>query len=420
MKIALIISKFPILNETFVLDHITGLLDRGHDVHIYATAPKESHPKVHGEVARYRLLDRTVYRETRKFQMPHNPVVRVVKGATLLVRGLGASPRATLNSINVFRLGRAAASLRALYEVAPFTKCRDYDIVHCHFPENGRLAVSLRDVGALRGKIITEFHSYHAPSFRNGRPSHKYASLFEKGDLFLSHSEHEKRWFDEADWGRGKRIVHRHSVRVGLFDASPPRPDGGPIRVLSVGRFVEKKGFAYGVMGVARVLRRFPHLQYDIVGDGPLRPSLERLIGELGATNNIRLLGWQDRDELLRLLGGAQIFLAPCVTAEDGDRETGPVVVLEAMAAGLPVISTWHNAIPEIVQDGESGFLVAERDVEGIADRLTRLLERPETGYGMGQRGRKHVEEHHDLDKQLDRLIEIYRLVAQERFPCPA
>ena len=422
MRIAIIILEFPALNETFILDHITGLLDRGHDVHIFATAPK-GEAKVHGEIERYHLLGRTVYRDSKKFIIPNNRLIRVLKAIPLLAHSLLANPRSTFNSLNIFRFGRAAASLAMLYEMGPFLiKSGRYDIVHGHFPGNGELAVRMRDIGAITGKIVTHFHSYHMHLIESGKKAHLFPDLFKKGDLFLTNGEHSKRFFDQVGWGGGKMIIHRLGVSVGLFNASKPRLSAGEqVRLLSVGRLVEKKGFEYSIQGVAKVLKSFPNVQYEIAGDGPLRSSLEKLVAELGVANNIKLLGFQTREEVLRLLRAANIFLAPCVTSDGrsgtcwvGDVETGPVVVLEAMASGMPIISTRHTGIPEMVHDGESGFLLEERDVDGIADRLTHLLKHPEIWQGMGQKGRNHVEEYHNLDKQTDRLVEIYRQLLEE------
>jgi colanic acid/amylovoran biosynthesis glycosyltransferase len=412
MKIAIIISEFPSLNETFVLDHITSLIDRGHDVHIYATAPR-GEPKIHEDVRRYNLLSRTVYRDSSKFSIPRARLVRALKGTPLFARGLLGNPRGAVNSLNVFRLGRAAASLTTLYEAAPFlTKSGKYDIIHCHFPNNGELAVSLRDLGIIQGKIVTSFHGYQIPHFATGAIWQLYGNLAKRGDLFLTCSEHMKRWFEGQGWGRRKTMVHRYAVRVGLFSASAPSPpDNTEVRLLSIGRLVEKKGFHFAIRGVAEVLQRFPHIQYEIAGDGNEKPSLERLIAELGAARNIRLLGWKDREEILRLYQQAHIFLAPSVVSQDGDQEGVPLVLHEAMACGLPVISTRHTGIPELVRDGESGFLVAEKDADAIAARLMDLLDHPRTWPEMGQRGRKHIEHHNSLEKQTDRLIEIYRLL---------
>ena len=158
-------------------------------------------------------------------------------------------------------MGRAAASLTALYRVGSFyyQVGGDYDIVHCHFPENGELAVTMRDIGAIRGKVITSFHGYNIAYFANGKMWQLYGNLAKKGDLFLLCSEHMKKWFDDQGWNARKTIVHRNAVRLGLFSTSKRWPDKGePLRLLSVGRFVEKKGFKYAVMGVAKILAAIP------------------------------------------------------------------------------------------------------------------------------------------------------------------
>src|SRR5580765_6357643 len=208
MRIAIVVWEFPALNETFVLDQITGFIDRGHDVHIYATAPK-GEPKLHGEIAKYDLVARTTYRDARCFSIPEDRFGRAVNALSLLKRDVAVNPLGTLKALNVFVLGRKAASLASLYEASPFLHSEaKYDVVHCHGPDNGELAVCMRDIGAIRGKVVTQFHSYHLPYFRNGRADHRYPNLFSKGDLFLTSGEHSKRFFDRVGWGGERMIIH--------------------------------------------------------------------------------------------------------------------------------------------------------------------------------------------------------------------
>jgi colanic acid/amylovoran biosynthesis glycosyltransferase len=123
----------------------------------------------------------------------------------------------------------------------------------------------------------------------------------------------------------------------------------------------------------------------------------------------VRLPGWKSRPEVVSAIHQADILLAPSLTAPSGDQEGTPVAILEAMAAGLPVVSTVHAGIPEVVENGVSGFLVAERDVLGLAAALQRLACNPELRGSMGQQGRSTILDRHDIAKLNDRLIEIYR-----------
>jgi colanic acid/amylovoran biosynthesis glycosyltransferase len=210
------------------------------------------------------------------------------------------------------------------------------------------------------------------------------------------------------------------AVPLQLFPSSKlTGNDNLQIRLLSVGRLVEKKGFEYAIMAAARVIQQFPHIQYEIAGDGPLKSSLKRIIAELGIAKNVRLVGWRDREEILHLLRTAHIFIAPSVTTEDGDQEGIPMVLHEAMASRLPVVSTRHTGIPELVYDGETGFLVPERDPEAIADKVSYLLKNPDRRHKMGERGRAQIEQYHDFDRQTDRLIEIYRSLLEGRSLSP-
>jgi colanic acid/amylovoran biosynthesis glycosyltransferase len=172
---------------------------------------------------------------------------------------------------------------------------------------------------------------------------------------------------------------------------------------------VEKKGIQYSVKAIARVVKKFPYIEYGIVGDGPLRGEIEDLINELELKRHVRMYGWMKQEEVIELLKQSHIFLAPSVTSKEGDQEGIPVALMEAMAQGLPVLSTDHSGIPELVQDGTSGFLVPERDVEALANKLEYLVEHPEIWPERGKAGRDYVKKHYDIHRLNDRLVEIFQ-----------
>jgi colanic acid/amylovoran biosynthesis glycosyltransferase len=147
----------------------------------------------------------------------------------------------------------------------------------------------------------------------------------------------------------------------------------------------------------------------DIVGDGPLRPEIEAEIGRLGLGDRVSLKGILPHASSLEILSRSAVLLHPSVTAADGDTEGGaPVAIIEAMAAGVPVVSTHHADIPEVATDGECGILANERDVAGLAEGLAALLGAPELRERMGRAGRARAEANHSLERQTQRLEEIY------------
>jgi len=127
--------------------------------------------------------------------------------------------------------------------------------------------------------------------------------------------------------------------------------------------------------------------------------------------DRIHLCGRKQQQELIELLDQAHLFVAPSVTATDGNQDAPVNVLKEAMAMGLPVVSTLHGGIPELVEDGISGFLVPERDVAALRDRLEYLVTHPECWPEMGLAGRTFVETHFDIERLNDRLVDLYQQV---------
>lgn len=407
MKIAFVVGAFPTLSETFVLNQITGLIDRGHEVDVFANTSGES-GKEHACVDQYRLLDRTFYRPS----MPTGVPGRLLVGAWLILRHVFRHPIAVLRALNVLRYGRRALTLELLFGVIPWFRSKRYDIVHCHFGPNGTRSAIFREIGVLHGKLITVLHGFDVSKYVQAHGPHVYERLFRQGDLFLPISDRWRRRLIELGCDEQKICVHRMGVncRDVTFTQRLPK-SAGTIRLVSVARLVEKKGIEYAIRAVMLLGRSSQGIQYDIVGDGPLRSSLEQLVRSEETNATIRFHGWKNQEEVAVFLDEADVLLAPSVTSGDGDQEGIPVVMMEAMALGLPIVSTIHSGIPELVEDGASGFLVPERDVDALADKLTYLLEHPEVWPKMGRAGREFVEQHYDIEKLNDRLVELYRRI---------
>ena len=344
--------------------------------------------------------------------MPRNKLLRLVKALGLFTKNLFKNPLPLLKSLNVLRLGRDAASLNAFYRTLIFLNegSHECDIVHCHFGPNGDLGALLKSVGAVRGKVVTTFHGYDLSNYLRAKGSNAYDSLFRTGDLFLPISERWKEELVELGCNENKIVVHRMGVDLGSFAFSPRQlRDDGRIQLLTVARLVEKKGVRYGIQAVAKLLDQYQRIEYRIVGDGPLKDDIGRLIDELGIGDRVKLLGWKRQAETIELMKEAHIFLAPSVTGGDGGQEGIPVALMEALAQGLPVVSTQHGGIPELIQDGKSGFLVPERDVDALARKLEYLIQHPEIWPEMGRAGRDYVEMYYDIDKLNDRLVGLFQ-----------
>jgi len=282
-------------------------------------------------------------------------------------------------------------------------------VIHAQFGTYGPLALRLVETGALRGKIVTSFRGYDATKYLRANP-HAYAALFRKSKFFLPVSQALARRIVEAGCEPDNIHVHHSGIECARFQYLERKRVGDEATsIVMVGRLVEKKGIGYGIQAIARVIASGRALSCTIIGTGPLREELERLIRELGVDAHVRMVGSKSHSEVIQALAQSHILMAPSVTAADGDEEGIPNTLKEAMAMGLPVIGTVHAGIPELVENGVSGFLVPEHDVTALADRLMHLVDHPETWAAMGHAGRRRIEAEFDTDRLNDELLVLYK-----------
>jgi colanic acid/amylovoran biosynthesis glycosyltransferase len=406
LRVAFLVSHFPVISETFILDQVTGLLDRGCEVTIFADEPAPS-PAVHPEVAAYDLAA-----ITRFPPMPADRLARPFRALALAAADPGAIRAPHLRSLNVARYGIRSLCLRLFFETVLCAKYPPFEVIHCHFGPNGIKGLALRDIGALRGRLVTSFYGHDVSEHIQSHSRNPYVELFAKADLSIAISEVMRGRLIGLGCPADKLRVHRLGVDPALFRRAV-RAEGRPLRILTVGRMVPKKGHEFGLRAVAEAAAAMPEIEYVVAGDGPLRPQIEQMVRDLGLQTRVKLAGWKTRPEIVAAMSEADILLAPSVTAANGDREGTPVAILEAMASGLPVVSTDHAGIPEMVEDGVSGFLSPERDVPGLAKALTLLAGDSGLRAGMGERGRAIVEKQYDIRSLNDELLRIYREITR-------
>lgn len=403
MRIAYIIGCFPSLSETFVLDQITGLIDRGHEVDIYAQITGDV-CESHEQVEKYNLLAKTRYVES----VPRKWLSRFAGAMQVVATRIWTRPRCVLRCLNCFRFGRRALSMRMLYMAMPYLGAKPYDIIHCHFGPNGEYAQKLRKLGAIKGKIITTFHAYDIYKYPHQSGNGVYKQLFAEGDLFAAICQAGKTELEQLGCPKDRLTIHHMGVDTNelVFENHQLRQQS--ISLLTVGRLVEKKGIEYGIRAAAILKRNYANIRYTIVGDGPLRRELEQLIDELDLGDEVKLVGAKKRDEVTQLRDQADVLLAPSVTTYDGNREGIPVTIMEAMATGLCVVSTRHSGIGELIEDGVSGLLLDEREIEGLAQAVDKIISDEQFRLNMSIAARKRVEDQFDLNKLNDQLVEMF------------
>ncbi|MGK7928565.1 MAG: glycosyltransferase [Spirulina sp.] len=411
MKIAFLVGKFPVLSESFILNQIAGLLDRGHEVDIYALdGPADHLSKVHPIVKKYNLIDRTYYSpvppaKTSNLTLENNPFLQA---------NFARNPQACRDLIDISKHGKRAKNFKLLYKAIPLLDGKSYDIIHCQFGSVGLMGLLFRNLGLLRGKLIVIFRGSDISKYLQKWGDRVYDRLFREGDFFLTNCEFFRQRAIKLGCKPDKIVILGSGIDCRKFAFTPRHfPDDGKVKIATTGRLVEKKGIEYGIRAIASLADTYPNIEYNIIGDGELREHFQQLIQELNVSHWVKLLGWKQQEELIEILDRSHILIAPSVTAADGNQDAPVNTLKEAMAMGLPVIGTHHGGIPELIEEGISGFLVPERDARGIAEKVRYLIDHPEIWPEMGKAGRDRVEQKYNMNKLNEQLVEIYRSVLE-------
>jgi colanic acid/amylovoran biosynthesis glycosyltransferase len=297
-----------------------------------------------------------------------------------------------------------------------FKAIKQYDVrvLHAHFGYTGSEVLPVKRKTVL--PLVTTFYGEDVSALANSEKWQLvYAQLFAEGDLFLVEGPNMKKRLLEIGCPSEKASIQRIALPIDRypFRQRLPKRKGKTVRIFFCGSFREKKGLIYALDAVRRAHDRFSNIEFRIIGDGELRPQVEQTLDQYHMRSYTVPLGFQSHQCMIEEMDAADIFIHPSVTAANGDSEGGaPTTILEAQACGLPVLSTMHADIPNVVVPGESALLAPERDAETLSDHLCTLLGEPECWGKMGMSGRAFIEKYHNIDIEVGSLENHYYSLA--------
>lgn len=256
---------------------------------------------------------------------------------------------------------------------------------------NVPLVIHFHGVDAHRQRLLNTFKDLYRKAFA-------YASAL----IVVSNDMRESLIQLGADANKIHLIPY--GVRTDLF--KPVRLSTEP-HFLSIGRLVEKKAPIITLNAFAKVAQQFPTAHLFLVGDGPLEPAIKTRAKALNIAKQVTFTGVLDRKAIIQLMSNTYAYVQHSVTAKDGDMEGTPNTVLEASAAGLPIVSTRHAGIKEAVIEGVTGFLVDEYDQEAMAQHMLTLATSRPLAEQMGRAAHQHMIKHYDIQQQIAKLNQI-------------
>lgn len=272
-------------------------------------------------------------------------------------------------------------------------------LLHTHFGHVGLKLVGIKN--ELGIPMITNFYGADMPILRS---SAKRRVLFENGELFIALSQDMKKDVMDLGCDEEKIKVMDTGIDISKFPFRKRNP-GKKIRLLTVARLVEKKGLEYLIRAFARV----NDAELTIIGRGPMEQRLKNLASTLGVDDKISFLGTVPYDALPSHYYNSDIFVLPSITDSRGGKDEFSMAMKEAMSTGMPVVSTFHAGIPEVITDGKNGFLAPEKDHIALADKIAYMAENPAVCRRISRAGRKTVEKVYDIRKRAKALEAVYK-----------
>lgn len=359
-----------------------------------------------------------VYRQLLGVRDEYLPVVlatrrdneRLFPYSDLYVRGRGIVERVYSRMLRETSAGIATMSFVRRRFWRKVLADRNVKMVHAHFGPAGIDVLPV--VKSMGMPLLVTFHGYDASSaLKNPAYVEKLQELFAYADIVaISQCMAERLIAVGADPRRLR--VHYIGAPLEDFAFVQRKPikekirDGDTVIFLQVANFVEKKGHRYSLEAFRKFLRIYRHCKLILAGDGPLRPSIEEQCRELDLVEKVHFVGAVAKSEVIDLMSKADVFLHHSVTAENGEQEGIPTVLMEAMATGLVVVSTHHSGIPELIEDGVNGFLVPERDIDAYTQKLEWAVAHPG---GIPEKAASRIRSKFNMATQNESLKQIYR-----------
>ena len=397
-EIGYVVKMFPRLSETFILNEIREMERHGLALRIFSLKrPTQSDAQlVAGTVrAPVHYLPNRIYREP----------VRVVRAHIgVLFRFPRGYVRTLLHVLRGRELSSMARGLRRFCQTCCLVQeMREVRHLHAHFASDPtRLASWARMICEVPFSVTTHAKDLYAGD-RIKSPGLHYKLRLAR--FVVTNSEHSAEDLRMAIQEPIRLVTIYNGIDLSAFPQRAKEP--ATPSILAVGRLVEKKGFEHLIKACGILKARGVPFRCEIIGGGALRQALEGVIQELGLSRLVRLRGQMAQSQLREHYAEATVFALPCVAAADGDRDILPNVVKEAMAIGVPVVTTHLEGIEELVTPEVSGLLVAPRNSEALAQALERLLTDETLRRRLAAEGRKVVEDRFDARTAFKRLGEL-------------
>ncbi len=414
--IGYLLKTFPKLSETFILNEILELERQGLNLHIFSLrrpSDRRQHP------ALSQLQAPVTYIPSLLPEWHHDEETQLIKNQVAWGQ---RDPNQLMAALQFYcdrpETRRFNEFLQGCYLATELERL-GIEHLHVHF---ANIPTATAEI-AQRLSGVPFSITAHAKDIYLTEPAALDRRL-RSAEFVLTCTDFNRRYLTSVSTSDTPIHLSYHGIDLSRFTrhpdvAAPQSPwSARPLQLLSVGRFCEKKGFAYLLEACQQLQIAGVNFHCNLVGYGPLQAALEAQIQALELTERVTLVGQLTQDQVIEQYGQADVFVLPCLVTDDGDRDGIPNVLLEAMALGVPVVSTAISGITELVQSGQNGLLIAEKDVAALTAALLQLEQDTALRQRLGQAGSRTVHQNFTLTDNVgqvkDWLLHALRSPARE------
>jgi colanic acid/amylovoran biosynthesis glycosyltransferase len=396
MRLAYLISQYPAVNHTFILREIRALRVLGIEVHVISIRASDRTPDKLSEEERDELRQTFTVLTAGLGPMLGAHVMTLSRRPTAYLAGLWETLRLARGDLR--RLFANLAYFIEAVVVGDQMRRMNLTHMHCHFSSTVALLVQ-------RVFALTFSATIHGPSEFDDVIGFHMAEKVARATFLCAISSYGRSQLmkasDPQHWD--KLEISPLGVECDQFPAREPQPKSDCFQVLCVGRLAPAKAQEVLVAAIDRLVRQGRSVHLRLVGDGPNRSRLESRIATRSLQRHVSLEGSCNYERVLALYQQADLFALASFA------EGVPVVLMEAMAMGIPCVATWITGIPELIRHGVDGWLVPPADEEQLANAIARMMDDPELRRNLGRAGRERVKEKYELKQNVARLAAIYR-----------
>lgn len=283
-----------------------------------------------------------------------------------------------------------------LHSLGKSFKKNRVDVVLAQYGTTGSAVADL--CKKLNIPLVTHFHGYDASVNHVILANNSYKLLFEIASKIVVVSKEMVNKMLLLDCPKTKIVYNTYGPNTAFFNV---KPFYNSQQFIAVGRFTDKKAPYYTILAFSKVVARYPDATLIMAGSGELLNTCINLVKHLKLETSVNFAGVISQSKFMEYLQTSMAFVQHSITATNGDKEGTPVAVLEASAAGIPIVSTIHAGIPDVILHNETGLLCHEGDVEQMASNMLKLLDEPQLAKKMGAKGKKRILHHFNMSRHI-------------------